>query len=93
MSKQKITSPFYGLFRGCLRFKIRDIKYIPSRLHYFFKYGFSQTARWSFDSYFIEMMKQILVEFRDNSWGYPILNADLTNEENSENGAEFSIEC
>lgn len=85
MSKQKITSPFYGLFQGCLRFKIRDIKYIPSRLHYFFKHGFSQTARWSFDNYFIEMMKQILVEFRDNSWGYPILNAELTNEENQRN--------
>ena len=82
MSKQKITSPFYGLFRGCLRFKIRDIKYIPSRLYYFFKHGFSQTARWSFDNYFIEMMKQILVEFRDNSWGYPILNVDRTDEEN-----------
>ena len=41
MSKQKITSPFYGLFRGCLRFKIRDLKYIPSRLYYFFKHGFS----------------------------------------------------
>ena len=40
------------------------------------------TARWSFDSYFIEMMKQILVEFRDNSMGYPILNADRTDEEN-----------
>lgn len=82
MSKQKITSPFYGLFRGYLRFKIRDIKYIPSRLYYFFKHGFSQTARWSFDSYFIEMMKQILVEFRDNSWGYPIFNVDRTDEEN-----------
>lgn len=28
------------------------------------------------------MMKQILVEFRDNSMGYPILNADRTDEEN-----------
>ena len=27
-------------------------------------------------------MKQILVEFRDNSWGYPILNVDRTDEEN-----------
>ena len=82
MSKQKITSPFYGLFQGCLRFKIRDLKYIPSRLYYFFKHGFSMTARWSFDSYFIEMMKQILVEYRDNRFGYPILNAELTYEEN-----------
>lgn len=93
MSKQKITSPFYGLFRGCLRFKIRDIKYIPSRLHYFFKHGFSQTAQWSFDSYFIEMMKQILVEFRDNSWGYPILMRTELMKKISETGAEFSIEC
>lgn len=82
MSKQKITSPFYGLFQGCLRLKIRDLKYIPSRLYYFFKHGFSMTARWSFDSYFIEMMKQILVEYRDNRFGYPILNAELTYEEN-----------
>lgn len=82
MSKQKITSPFYGLFQGRLRFKIRDLRYIPSRLYYFFKHGFSQTARWAFDGYFIEMMKQILVEFRDNRFGYPILNAELTYEEN-----------
>lgn len=93
MSKQKITSPFYGLFQGCLRFKIRDLKYIPSRLYYFFKHGFSQTARWSFDNYFIEMMKQILVEFRDNSCGYPILNANLTDEENQRDCARFLIEC
>ena len=28
------------------------------------------------------MMKQILVEYRDNRFGYPILNAELTYEEN-----------
>lgn len=82
MSEQKRTSPFYGLFQGNLLFKIRDIKKIPSRLHYFFKYGFTQTARWSFDSYFIEMMKVILVEFRDKSYGYPILHADWPDQEN-----------
>ena len=30
-------------------------------------------------------MKQILAEFRDNSCSYPILNAELTDEENERN--------
>lgn len=45
-------------------------------LHYLIKHGYDITAVWSTFSWFYEVMKPILTEYRDNMHGTPIVRDD-----------------
>lgn len=76
---------FYNedIFKRCFdypkRYWYKNIKYIPlyfKQLHHLIKYGYDPYAHWETFDWFIKTMKPILVTYRDNHDGVPIILDD-----------------
>ena len=57
----------------------RNLKYIPifiKRIFFILKHGYSPVAQWETFSWFIAVMREILVNYRDNRTGTPVVIPD-----------------
>lgn len=67
----KITCGLF-MYRGKYFWKnFRDIHILFKRIFFTLKHGYSPVARWETFAYFIDMMREILINYRHNRFGSP----------------------
>ena len=69
----------WGLFMFHGKDWWRNLKYIPifiKRIFFILKHGYSPVAQWETFSWFIAVMREILVNYRDNRTGTPVVIPD-----------------
>lgn len=57
----------------------RNLKYIPifiQRIFFTLKHGYSPVAQWETFEWFIAVMREILINYRDNRTGTPVVISD-----------------
>lgn len=52
---------------------IKDLKYFFERIGFTLKHGYAPQAQWETFAWFIDVMKEILVFYRDDKYGTPII--------------------
>lgn len=74
---------FYNknIFRRCFNYRgkywYKNIKEIPlyfKLMHHLIKHGYDEYATWETGNWFIDVMKNILVTYRVNHQGYPVIS-------------------
>ena len=61
---------------------IKKIKHIPlyfKQINFLMKHGYDSYALWEYFDWFINIMKEILVEYRDNAEGWPSIVGSYEN--------------
>ena len=69
----------WGLFMFHGKDWWRNLKYIPifiKRIFFTLKHGYSPVAQWETFGWFITVMREILVNYRDNRTGTPVVIPD-----------------
>lgn len=60
----------------------KNIQQIPlyfKLMNHLIKYGYDDLAKWDMGRWFTDVMKEILVHYRDNRTGYPVISLDDDN--------------
>ena len=73
---KNINNLTFGLFEYPKRFWYHNLKNIPifiKRIFFALKHGYSPVARWETFSWFIAIMREILINYRDNRMGTPVV--------------------
>lgn len=74
---------FYNknIFRRCFNYRgkhwYKNIKEIPlyfKLIHHLIKYGYDEYATWETANWFVDVMKDILVAYREGHQGYPVVS-------------------
>ena len=76
---KNINNLTFGLFEYPKRFWYRNLKNIPifiKRIFFTLKQGYSPVAQWETFGWFITVMREILVNYRDNRMGTPVVIPD-----------------
>ena len=55
---------------------LKDIPIFIKRIFFTLKHGYSPVAQWETFSWFISVMREILINYRDNSMGTPVVIPD-----------------
>lgn len=87
----KTNNISYGLFmfRGAQFWRnVKDIPIFIKRIFFVLKHGYSPVAQWSTDSWFIDVMDEILTKYRYNRMGDPIVIDNYFNDDGTENASE-----
>ena len=69
----------FGLFDYPKRFWYHNLKDIPifiKRIFFALKHGYSPVAQWETFEWFIAVMREILIKYRDNRTGTPVVIPD-----------------
>lgn len=84
----KITCGLF-MYRGKYFWKnFRDIHIFFERIFFTLKHGYSPVAKWETFAWFIDVMKEILTNYRYNRCGDPILIDNYFNNDGTENRDE-----
>ena len=73
---KNINNLTFGLFEYPKRFWYYNLKDIPifiKRIFFTLKHGYSPVAQWETFGWFITVMREILVNYRDNRMGTPFV--------------------
>lgn len=76
---KNINNLTFGLFKYPKRFWHRNLKDIPifiKRIFFTLKRGYSPVAQWETFEWFIAVMREILINYRDNRMGTPVVIPD-----------------
>ena len=76
---KNINNLTFGLFNYSKCSWYRNLKDIPifiKRIFFTLKHGYSPVARWETFGWFITVMREILVNYRDNRMGTPVVIPD-----------------
>lgn len=81
---------FYNekIFRRCFGWKgkywYKNIQQIPlyfKLMNHLIKYGYDDLAKWDMGRWFTDVMKEILIHYRDNKSGYPLITDNVRKQE------------
>lgn len=81
---------FYNekIFKRCFNYRgkywYKNIKEIPlyfKLMHHLIKHGYDEYATWETCGWFIDTMKDVLVTYRANHLGYPVVSFDDKNKQ------------
>ena len=53
-------------------------------MNHLIKYGYDDLAKWDMGAWFTDVMKELLVHYRDNKSGYPLVSEDVLIQEEYE---------
>lgn len=76
---KNINNLTFGLFEYPKRFWYYNLKDIPifiQRIFFTLKHGYSPVAQWETFEWFITVMREILINYRDNRTGTPVVIPD-----------------
>lgn len=76
---KNINNLTFGLFEYSKRFWYYNLKDIPifiQRIFFTLKHGYSPVAQWETFCWFIAVMREILINYRDNRTGTPVVIPD-----------------
>lgn len=76
---KNINNLTFGLFEYSKRFWCYNLKDIPifiQRIFFTLKHGYSPVAQWETFCWFIAVMREILINYRDNRTGTPVVIPD-----------------
>lgn len=76
---KNINNLTFGLFEYPKRFWYYNLKDIPifiKRIFFVLKHGYSPAAQWETFGWFIAVMREILINYRDNRIGTPVVIPD-----------------
>nr|DAH09403.1 MAG TPA: hypothetical protein [Caudoviricetes sp.] len=76
---KNINNLTFGLFDYPKRFWYYNLKDIPifiKRIFFTLKHGYSPTVQWETFEWFIVVMREILINYRDNRMGTPVVIPD-----------------
>lgn len=76
---KNINNLTFGLFKYSKRFWYYNLKDIPifiQRIFFTLKHGYSPVAQWETFCWFIAVMREILINYRDNRTGTPVVIPD-----------------
>lgn len=79
---------FDGLFNYKGRYFLNNIKDVPhaiKRVAHTLKYGYPPQAKWETFQWFIEVLKELLINYRDNRCGTQIIIDNYTDDKEEEN--------
>lgn len=70
MKKKKTNNISYGLFHSYSIWRnIKDIPIFFKRLHFLLLHGYSPMAKWETSEWFIDVMTEIMLNYRNNRFG------------------------
>ena len=81
-TKMKANKLSYGLFmfHGTRWWRnLKDIPIFIERIFFTLKHGYSPVAKWGTDSWFIDVMKEIVINYRYNRVATPVI-VDISDE-------------
>lgn len=73
---KNINNLTFGLFEYPKRFwdyNLKDIPIFIKRIFFTLKHGYSPAAQWETYGWFIAVMREILINYRDNRMGTPVV--------------------
>lgn len=76
---KNINNLTFGLFEYPKRFWYYNLKDVPifiKRIFFTLKHGYSPVAQWETFEWFIAVMREILINYRDNRMGTPVVIPD-----------------
>ena len=76
---KNINNLTFGLFDYPKRFWYHNLKNIPiffQRIFFTLKHGYSPVAQWETFGWFVAVMREILINYRDNRTGTPVVIPD-----------------
>lgn len=85
---KKVTHITYGLFlyRGIHFYRnLKDVVILLKRLFFLLKHGYTDAMLWSTSDWFISAMRDVLLNYRNNRVGTPVVIPDYNTEEIEEN--------